>query len=85
LTPHDVEREGISPDTGRRAVEARAAGRRLKLVAGADRDRHGVRARVALEELGGDDLLAGIEGSRTRSSFARTCSRRLRSFSGAAA
>jgi homoserine dehydrogenase len=64
MTPHDVEREGITPDSRRRAVEARVAGRRLKLVARADRDRQRVRARVALEELGGDDLLAGLEGQQ---------------------
>jgi homoserine dehydrogenase len=68
LTPRDVEREGITPASGRRAVEARAAGRRLKLVAraacerGQGRQGRRVQARVALEELAGDDLLAGLEG-----------------------
>ncbi|MBZ5556669.1 MAG: homoserine dehydrogenase [Acidobacteriia bacterium] len=64
ITPHDVEREGITRDSGQRAVDARAAGRRLKLVARADRGRGRVRARVALEELAGDDLLAGLEGQQ---------------------
>lgn len=64
ITPRDVEREGITPDSGRRAVDARAAGRRLKLVARADRDRQRVRARVALEELAGDDLLAILAGQQ---------------------
>jgi homoserine dehydrogenase len=64
LTPHDVEREGITPDSGRRAVDARAAGRRLKLVARANRDGRRARARVALEELSGDDLLAGLDGQQ---------------------
>ncbi len=36
----------------------------MKLVARADRDKQRVRARVALEELGGDDLLAGLEGQQ---------------------
>src|SRR5204863_59552 len=59
ITPKDVERRGIGPDTGRLAREARAAGRRVKLVVRADRDGRSVVARVAPEELRGDDLLAG--------------------------
>jgi homoserine dehydrogenase len=62
ITPRDVERRGIERDTGRLAQEALAAGRRLKLVAGADRNGRSVAARVALEDLPGDDLLAGLEG-----------------------
>ncbi|MBI3402826.1 MAG: homoserine dehydrogenase [Acidobacteria bacterium] len=64
MTPHDVEREGLTRDTGRRAVEARTAGRRLKLIARADRDGRRVRARVALEELAADDALARLEGQQ---------------------
>jgi homoserine dehydrogenase len=64
MTPQDVAREGITADTGRRAVDARAAGRRLKLVARADREGPRVRARVALEELAGDDLLGALEGQQ---------------------
>jgi len=61
MTPHDVGREGISPAAGARAVSARAAGRRLKLVAAAARDTDGVTARVGLQELGADDLLSGLD------------------------
>jgi len=64
LTPQTIERQGIGASTGRRATAARAAGRRLKLVARAGRDRGGVSARVALEELPDDDLLAGLEGQQ---------------------
>ena len=64
ITPKDVERHGIGPATGRLAREARAAGRRLKLVARAERHGRRVTARVAPEELPGDDLLAGLEGQQ---------------------
>ena len=64
ITPKDVDRQGIGPDTGARAREARAAGRRLKLVARAERDGRRVIARVSPEELPGDDLLAGLEGQQ---------------------
>jgi homoserine dehydrogenase len=64
ITPHDVDRQGISQDTGRVALEARAAGRRLKLVARAGRDGNRISARVALEALADDDLLAGLEGQQ---------------------
>jgi len=64
ITPHAVARQGITPDAGRRAAEARAGGRRLKLVARARRERRRVTARVSLEELPADDLLAGLEGQQ---------------------
>ncbi len=64
VTPHDVERQGISPATGRAALDARAAGRRLKLVARAGRDGNRITARVAPEALAEDDLLAGLEGQQ---------------------
>jgi homoserine dehydrogenase len=64
ITPHDVERQGISQETGRLALEARAAGRRLKLVARAGRDGNRISARVAPEALANDDLLAGLEGQQ---------------------
>ena len=64
ITPKDVERQGIGPGTGPLAREARAAGRRLKLVARADREGRRVTARVAPEDLRGDDLLAGLEGQQ---------------------
>ena len=46
LTPHGVERQGITAETGARAVAARRAGRRLKLVATAARQDRRVTARV---------------------------------------
>ena len=64
LTPHGVEREGISAATGARAVAARAAKRRVKLVATAAREDGAVTARVGPQELPEDDLLAGLEGQQ---------------------
>jgi homoserine dehydrogenase len=64
MTPHAVERQGITAAAGPRAAAARAAGRRLKLVATAGRAGDRVSARVALEELPEDDLLAGLEGQQ---------------------
>jgi homoserine dehydrogenase len=64
LTPHTVERHGITAAIGPRAIAARAAGRRLKLVARAGRNGGGVSARVGPEELADDDLLAGLEGQQ---------------------
>jgi homoserine dehydrogenase len=64
LTPHDVEREGIAAATAARAVGAREAGRRLKLVATAARQNGTVTARVGPQELPGDDLLAGLKGQQ---------------------
>jgi homoserine dehydrogenase len=64
ITPHDVERRGIGPGTLGRVQRARAQGRRLKLVAQAQRDGRTVTARVAPEILAGDDLLAGLEGQQ---------------------
>ncbi len=62
ITPHDVEREGVTPAAGDRARTALASGRRLKLVASAVRDGARVRARVSLEELSQDDPLAILDG-----------------------
>ena len=64
ITPRHVERHGINTDTGLQARNAHDAGRRLKLVARAERDGPRVRARVSPEELPGDDLLAGVEGQQ---------------------
>ena len=64
ITPDDVDRTGIGPGTGPLARAAQAAGRRLKLVVRADRDGRRVTARVAPEDLRGDDLLAGLEGQQ---------------------
>ena len=64
MTPLDVERVGISAALRSPAMEARAEGRRLKLVARAGREEGRVTARVAPEELPEDDLLAGLEGQQ---------------------
>ena len=64
ITPREVDRQGIGPDTGPAARKARAAGQRLKLVVRADRDGRGVTARVAPEHLEGNDPLAGVEGQQ---------------------
>ena len=64
ITPHDVRREGITPECAARAVTARGAGRRLKLVARATRAGRGVTAGVQLEELRDDDPLARLEGQQ---------------------
>src|SRR5262249_43525657 len=47
MTPRQVERQGISPETGRLAREALAAGQRLKLVVRAGQEGHRLTARVA--------------------------------------
>jgi homoserine dehydrogenase len=62
ITPKAVDRRGIGPEIGARAREALAAGRRIKLVARAERDGQGISASVAPEELPGNDLLAMLEG-----------------------
>ena len=64
LTPHTVDRQGISERTGRRAIAAKAAGKRLKLVVRAAREGRRVAARVGPEVLPGNDLLAGLEGQQ---------------------
>lgn len=60
ITPRDVDREGIGPDSAERARAAIRAGRRLRLVASGGR---GERVRVALTELPQDTLLAGLRGT----------------------
>jgi homoserine dehydrogenase len=64
ISPQDVQREGLSSATAARALQARAMGRRLKLVVRAGRNDRRVVARVAPESLPGDDLLAGVEGQQ---------------------
>jgi homoserine dehydrogenase len=64
LTPRTVERQGITPAIGKRAIEARSTGRRMKLVVRARRKGSEVVARVAPEELDQYDLLAGLEGQQ---------------------
>jgi len=63
LTPHDVRRTGIQRSDGERARSAKAAGRRLKLVASAVRTAPGaVSAVVEPSELAASDLLASLDG-----------------------
>jgi homoserine dehydrogenase len=64
LTPHRVERRGITADLAERAIEARRSGRRLKLVARAGYEGRRIAARVGPEELRADDLLAGLDGQQ---------------------
>ena len=60
ITPHDVNRSGVGPETAGPARAARARGHRLRLVASAER---GMRPSVRLVELPSDDLLAGLRGT----------------------
>jgi homoserine dehydrogenase len=62
LTPHLVTREGVTRDTAERARAARAAGKRLKLVASGSGRGDRAAARVELKELEPDDPLAILEG-----------------------
>jgi len=64
ITPEMVERHGITPETGRAAIDARTMGRRVKLVARAGREGDRITARVAPEALADDDLLAMLEGQQ---------------------
>jgi homoserine dehydrogenase len=64
LTPHAVEREAVTADALERTIAARAAGRRLKLVASAEKAGGVVRGRVRLTELPESDLLARLEGQQ---------------------
>jgi homoserine dehydrogenase len=59
ITPHDVDRRGIGPDTAAWAREAFGRGHRVRLVASAWRGRRPI---VAPMELPPDDLLAGLHG-----------------------
>jgi homoserine dehydrogenase len=59
ITPHDVDRTGLTPDIAAHARAALASGHRLRLVASA---RRGERPVVRPVELPPDDLLAGLRG-----------------------
>jgi len=64
VTPHDIDRTGIGPDCGERARSAFAAGRRLRLVAGAVKEADGsVKAVVRPEVLEPGDVLAHLRGT----------------------
>jgi homoserine dehydrogenase len=62
ITPPDVEREGVGPASAEGIRRARAAGRRMKLVASARGRGADVQARVGLVELADTDLLARLDG-----------------------
>jgi homoserine dehydrogenase len=62
LTPHRVAREAVTAETAARARAARAAGKRLKLVASGSGCGSETAARVELAELDADDPLAILEG-----------------------
>jgi homoserine dehydrogenase len=64
LTPHSVQREGVTAAAGARILAARAVGRRLKLIASAEKAGGVVRGRVRLVEIPETDLLAGLEGQQ---------------------
>lgn len=64
LKPRDITRQGLTSASGERARAARAVGRRLKLVASAERTRHGVNGDVRLMELPETDLLGALEASQ---------------------
>jgi homoserine dehydrogenase len=59
ITPHDVDRSGISPADAGRVRAAFDQGQRVRLVASASR---GARPRVELVELPTSDMLAGLRG-----------------------
>jgi len=63
LEPEAVEREGLIGLDHARPAAVRARGARLKLVCEAWRDGAGVRGRVALREVPGDDPFALVEGT----------------------
>jgi homoserine dehydrogenase len=64
ITPHDVSRKGLDAATGAIARQARAHGRRLKLIASAQREASGALVcSVEPRELPKGDLLAGLAGS----------------------
>lgn len=66
ITPHDVDRTGLTADCGPCARDAAARGRRLRLVASA---RRGERPVVRPTELPGDDLLANLRGTANAIEF----------------
>jgi homoserine dehydrogenase len=59
ITPHDVDRSGISPADAARVRDAMERAQRVRLVASASR---GARPRVELLELPETDMLAGLRG-----------------------
>ena len=64
LTPQTVEREGVTRAAADRIAAARSVGKRVKLVASAERAEGVVRGRVRLVELPETELLAQLEGQQ---------------------
>jgi homoserine dehydrogenase len=69
LTPQQVERTGIREITPQKVAEAKAAGKRWKLVCTGIRDGHVVRARVAPELVAPSSPLFSVEGSSSAIEF----------------
>ena len=69
FTPQQVERTGIREITPGMVKQARAEGKRWKLVASAERDGDAVRARVAPEMVEPSSPLYGMMGSSTGLTF----------------
>jgi homoserine dehydrogenase len=63
ITPHDVDRTGIGPESGTQAADAKRNGRRLRLVASARREGDTIRVEVRPMELPAGDLLAGLRST----------------------
>jgi len=64
LTPHTVEREGVTAAVTGRIAAAASVGKRVKLVASAERADSVVRGRVRIAELPETELLAQLEGQQ---------------------
>jgi homoserine dehydrogenase len=62
IRPADVERRGITGITAEDISDARTKGKRIKLVARADRDEGRIKAQVIPERLGEIDLLSHVSG-----------------------
>ena len=62
-TPHAVERSGIGEHSAKRAMQAKLNGRRLRLVASAQRRDGAISVAVRPTELAEDDVLAVLRGA----------------------
>jgi homoserine dehydrogenase len=62
IRPADVVRQGITGITAEDVSDARTEGKRIKLVAKADRDEGRIKAQVIPERLGESDLLSHVSG-----------------------
>ena len=61
-TPHEIARTGVAGVSTEEAQAARRRGRRIKLVASAERHGNVIHGSVAPTELAGNDPLAGLDG-----------------------